>query len=110
MAKKGNEKLVSILSYFLIGIIWFFVDEDMRKNKAARFHVKQALNLMIISVALGVIFNILMAVTLGLFYFIYVVVQIGLFVLWLIGLVNAINMKKKEIPIVGEFADKYLTF
>lgn len=110
MAKKGTEKLVSILSYFLIGIIWYFVDEDVRKNKVVKFHVKQALNLLIISVALGIIFSFFTVITFGLFYFVYLVVRVILFVLWIIGLINAINMNKKEIPIIGEFADRYLTF
>lgn len=111
MAKKqDNSKIVSILSYFLIGIIWYFVDEDVRKNKDVKFHVKQALNIGIISLVLGIILRGLVFVTFGLFFFVYVLVEIGIFVLWVIGLVNAINMEKRKIPVIGEFADKYLKF
>jgi uncharacterized membrane protein len=33
--------------------------------------------------------------------------SIGLFILWLIGLINAINGKEKEIPIIGQFAKNF---
>lgn len=108
--KQDNSKAVAILSYFLVGIIWYFVDEDVRKNKEVKFHVKQALNIGIISIVLSVVLGWFTLFTFGFFYFIFVLVRIGVFVLWLIGLINAINMNKKEIPVVGEFAEKYLTF
>ena len=52
MAKDDNSKLVAILSYFLVGVIWYLVDEKVKKSPLAKFHVKQALNLMIISIVL----------------------------------------------------------
>ncbi len=110
MVRKENEKAVSILSYFLVGIIWYFVDENVRKSKIAKFHVKQALNLMIVSIILGILLNIIIVVTFGLLYFVYIIAELILFVLWIIGLINAVNMKQKNIPIIGDFANKYLTF
>lgn len=110
MAKEGNEKLVAILSYFLVGIIWYFVDAKVRKDKRVKFHVKQALNLLIISVAIGIIFGWILFWSFGIFYFIYLILRIALFVLWIIGLINAINLKQKDIPIIGQLAGKYLTF
>ena len=57
MAKKNN--LCAILAYLLVGIIWYFVDEKMKKDKFVKFHVKQAITLMIAwviwSVAIGVL-------------------------------------------------------
>jgi len=36
-------KACAILAYFFVGIIWFFVDEKLKKNEFAKFHAKQAM-------------------------------------------------------------------
>ena len=38
------------------------------------------------------------------------IVGFVIFVLWIIGLIYAINETKKPIPIIGQFAEKYLKF
>ena len=38
-----NEKLVAILAYFLVGIIWYFADENMKNSSLAKFHTKKIL-------------------------------------------------------------------
>jgi uncharacterized membrane protein len=58
----------------------------------------------------SVAFSWMAFISFGLFYSLFWIIRLGVFVLWIIGLVNAINMKKKEIPLVGSFAEKYLTF
>ena len=52
MSKKEIEegKAAAVLSYLLIGIIWYFVDEKMKKNSYVKFHVQQAIVLIIASV------------------------------------------------------------
>ena len=140
MAQKNNkeddEKLVIILSYFLIGIIWYFIDEKLQKSKLVKFHVKQALNLFIIGFAINIIleflnlvfgflsffsflnfifnsfFDILFFLSFldFIFKFIFKIICLFLFVLWVIGLINGINLEKKEIPLIGSFANKYLKF
>jgi len=115
--KMENEKLISILAYFLVGIIWYFVDEKMHKSELAKFHVKQSLNLTIISLAYGAIVSILTPVLI----FIPIIGWLALFilttvgpilflVLFIMGVINAVNENKKEIPLVGSFAPKYLKF
>lgn len=98
MAKnQDNVKAVSILSYFFVGIIWYFVDENVRRNPNAKFHVKQALNIGIIGVVVSIIFSFFgwfAFYSFGLLYWIFLIVRLGIFVLWLVGLLNAINMKK----------------
>lgn len=117
MAKKENDKLIIILSYFLIGIIWYFVD-DKQQNKNTKFHVKQALNLFILSFGVSILFAILTGVlsliTLGIFSIIAgpinTILQLIFLILWILGIINAVNGKNKEIPVIGPFAKKYLTF
>lgn len=105
-----NEKPVAILSYFLVGIIWFFVDEKVKKSDFAKFHVKQALNLAIISFVFSFIAGFLTLITLGLFALIAVPINIAILVLWIMGIVYSAQGEKKMIPLVGKFAEKYLTF
>ncbi|OYT42821.1 MAG: import component protein [Candidatus Aenigmarchaeota archaeon ex4484_56] len=100
-----NEHIASILSYFLVGIIWYFVDEKMKKSKMLKFHSKQALNLFIISIVLSIVFQILFFL-----FWLGWVVNLVILVLWILGLINAINKKEAPIPIVGGWAEKYLTY
>ncbi|MDA3855309.1 MAG: hypothetical protein PF569_03560 [Candidatus Woesearchaeota archaeon] len=88
----------------------------MKKSSYVKFHTKQALNLLIISLVFNIAFAILGSilaftiVLIPIIIFIEVIVSITIFVLWIIGLVNSINGKNDEIPIVGSYADKYLKF
>ncbi len=103
--KEKNNKLCAILAYFAVGIIWYFVDEKMRKNDFAKFHVKQALGLVIAEIVLAAALTIsvvgIMAMPL---------LQLASLVLAIIGILNAVNGEKKELPIIGLYSNKYLKF
>lgn len=110
-------KIVAILSYLLVGIIWFFIDEEMKKNSFVKFHVKQGLALVII----GFSFSILISILFGMVGFMMVnlsfmvlgglsqIINLGLLVLSVMGIVSAINGTKKELPWI-EVITKKLTF
>lgn len=103
--KKDNEALISVLAYFLVGIIWYLAD-DKAKNDVTKHHVKQALNLFILSFALNAILT--MIIFIG--WLLIPIFNVAFLILWIIGLINAINGNKKNIPLIGKFAKKYLTF
>jgi uncharacterized membrane protein len=108
MAENNNNKLVAILSYiFFIGIIWYFVDKKVQ-NDFTKFHVKQALNYTIISFVVSFASTFFYFIP-G-FYYLISIVDLVLFVLWIIGIVYAAKEEKKEIPIIGSLAEKYLNF
>lgn len=103
--KIENENLAAALCYFLVGVIWYFADEKMKKSNLVKFHVKQALNLLIISAVINTVLGIsiiglVLMPLFGLFFFI-----VGI-----IGFIGAINSEKKAVPIIGGFAEKYLKF
>ncbi len=102
-------KACAILSYFLVGIIWYFADENMRKNSYAKFHAKQGLVFFVAWVALWIIEMILIFIPIigWLLLFVLWIVWIALFVLWIIGLISAINGKEKEVPVIGQFAKNF---
>ena len=98
-----NQKICAILQYFFpIGLIWWLVDEQMKKNSFVKFHLKQSLVLVVLSVALNIIFTIMPFLML-----IGWIVHIAIFVLWILGLINAVNGKEKEVPIVGKFTSYF---
>jgi len=96
MAKEKieNEKLVAILSYFLVGIIWYFVDEKMKKSEFVKFHVKQSLILVIISFVSWIP---IIGWILGL------IALIGA----IMGIISAANGTKKDMPLIGKYAKKF---
>ena len=112
----GNGLACAVLSYLLIGIIWFFADEKMKKNNFAKFHVKQALVLLVaaivFSVAYGIVFTILAAILIFIPVAGLVLIYILGLIFWLpavwavIGIVYSATGKQKKLPVIGNFADK----
>jgi len=114
MAKNDNSQLCAILSYLLIGIIWYLVDDKMKKSDFAKFHVKQSIILIIFAIIWSIILTILAGFTsflMPIFYIslIYRLLNLVPLVFVIIGIINALNNKKQELPIIGEYAKK-LTF
>jgi len=105
MSDKEKGKVCAILAWFFpIGLIWFFADEHMKKNKFVAFHVKQSLVLAIASLIINVVGSIVPV--LGWF----IIIPIGnliVFVFFIIGLIKAINGEEKELPIIGKFGAKF---
>lgn len=111
MAKKDdNSKICSALAYWLVGIIWYAVDDKIRKDELVKFHVKQGLVLLIVYVVLYIAGGMLTLITLGFFAPILLLLQLALLVLTIIGTVNGAGGKKKEVPIVGRYAKKFFRF
>lgn len=105
MTDVEQGKICAILAWFFpIGLIWFFVDENMKKNKFAEFHVKQSLVLAIAAIIINVAGTIIPV--LGWF----IILPIGnllVFVFFIIGLIKAIQGEEKELPIIGKFGEKF---
>ena len=102
MGDVEEGKVCAILAYLLVGIIWYFADEKMRKNEFAKFHAKQGLVLIIASVLVNVALQILP-------YLGWAVIpafQIVILVLVVLGIINAANGATKELPVIGQLANK----
>ncbi|MCF7798558.1 hypothetical protein K9M74_01505 [Candidatus Woesearchaeota archaeon] len=97
-----NKQICAVLAYFFVGIIWYFADEEMKKNSYVTFHIKQALVLLIVDVTIWIANAIL-----GFLMPLWMIAWIGLFVLWIIGLVQVINKEEKEVPLIGQFAKNF---
>ena len=105
MAKDSNSQLCAILSYLLIGIIWYFADEKMKKDSYAKYHVKQAVVLLIFSIIWGVALSIF-SMALILLLPLWMLLNYVPLILVIIGILNAVNSKEKELPVIGGDAGK----
>lgn len=114
----NDGKACAVLSYLLIGIIWYFVDEKMKKNAFVKYHVKQGLVLLVASIIYSIVLQIIFGILfvpfmfggagalLGLFMVLRLLYYIPL-VLSILGIINAVNGAEKELPIVGKYASKF---
>lgn len=115
-AQQDQGKTIAILSYItLIGWIIAIVMHSSNKTQLGAYHIRQSLGYMIFGIILMIVFSILTVFILMaapivgiIFTFFSWILYIGLLILWIIGLVNAINGQMKPIPIIGNLADKLL--
>ena len=106
----AEDRTVAILTYVtLIGFIIAIVLHGNKKTALGTYHLRQGLGLfltalvswvpcMIISMIPGL--NLIM-VLLG------PAIMIGLFVLWLMGLLAAVNGQQKPMPLMGPLYQKW---
>ena len=95
-----KNKGMAIVAWFI-----FFVPllTDGKDSKFVKFHVNQSLLFVLASAVVGVAGMILTIVTLGLFGLFMPLLWIGMLVLWIIGLMSAINGEMKRLPLIGKF-------
>ncbi len=107
MVKKNSKNITdknwcAALSYLFVGILWFALDDNMRKDSFVRFHAKQGLVLLIAVIALNMLSSLLPFLAL-----VWWLLGLGLFVLGLLGFIFALDHKKKSIPILGSLAKNF---
>ncbi|WP_212004720.1 DUF4870 domain-containing protein [Chitinophaga sp. HK235] len=104
-----NNKTISILSYVtIIGwVIAYAKSKDLSpKSDLVAYHLKQGLGIFILSVLINIILTVIVAMIPSLYFLTYI--GLALFILWIFGIINAVNEQKKPIPVVGKiFEDKF---
>ena len=106
-----NGKTAAIISYLtIIGwLIAYFAMHKDNKTELGSYQLRQTLLLNIAAIVLGwglgFVLGILIVST-GIFALIYIsyVLQLAIFVIWIVGLIGAINGEKKPMPLIGEKA------
>ena len=104
-----NGKTVALLSYItIIGWIVALVLNSSQKTSLGAYHLRQTIFLFIIAICLYIlqIFLLFIPFIGWLISFLLIFAGIGLFVLWIIGLIAAINGEEKPIPIIGKKAQQ----
>lgn len=106
-----DEKTIAIISYItIIGWIIAYVQLGKNKSSLAIFHIRQSLFLMLCAFGICII-QMLFAFAPYLGWIIsmfFSLVMLGFLVLWVIGLLNAINGEQKPLPIFGNKAQDLL--
>ena len=99
-----DGKTISIISYFTwIGWIIAFVMYNSNKSQLAAYHLRQSLALMILGILVYIV-QIMLIFIPFLGWAIAVLLWIGLVVLWVFGLIAAINGEQKPAPVIGPLA------
>lgn len=87
-----KNKVNAVLSYLGILIIVPLVSDDAKKSPYAKFHLNQGLVLLLAGVVSGFVVWIPV---------IGWIIGLGLLVIWLIGLIGALNGEMKRVPLLG---------
>ena len=104
--QKGNQTLMGVLSYLgILIIIPFFMAKG---NPFVKFHIKQGLVLVVIELIVWVLRSMFWPYS----YFMFSPMQIinlAVLVFVIIGIVNVVQGKEKELPLIGHFS-RYFSF
>jgi uncharacterized membrane protein len=96
------EKNIAIISYVtLIGWLVALVMHGTNKTSLGAYHLRQALGVMVFGVATMFIRATLIFIPLG--WLVGSLFGIFVFVLWVLGLISAINGEEKPLPIFGNY-------
>lgn len=93
----GNNTLMSILAYLgpLLIISW----ATSKDNETVKFHIRQGLVLIAIEVILWLLSRMFWS-----FHMITSILELGVFILAIIGIINVVNKKQVELPLVGHLS------
>jgi len=98
-----SPQAISIIAYItIIGWLIAFVLNNNNRSQLASFHIRQFLGIFLTGVALGIV-NIIPI--LG--WIISIVGSVILVVLWVMGILSAVNMEQKPVPILGEYYQQW---
>jgi len=95
----SQNSLIAAASY--VGPLVVIPFLTNKEDPFTKFHIKQGLVLFVAYLLLWVLS--------GFMYFLWPIIQLvnlGLFILSIIGIVNALQHKEKELPLVGQFGSK----
>jgi len=93
----SEGKTMAIISYItIIGTLIAFIMNQSKGNYFASFHIRQALGIFLT----GLIVNFLQRYTD--YNWLDLMLSLGMFVLWIIGLIGAIQGEEKRVPLLGD--------
>jgi uncharacterized membrane protein len=109
-ASSTEDRTVAILAYItIIGFIIAIVMHSSKKTALGTYHLRQTLGLFISAVVVW--FGCMIIAFIPVLNLIMVLlgpaVAIALFVLWIMGLIAAVNGQQKPMPVVGEHYQKW---
>lgn len=102
MLSNSNNKVMAALSYLgPLVFVPFFTSKD---DSMVKFHIKQGLVVFCIEVGVWLLGSVLRMYSL---WMILSIVNLATLVLSIIGIINVVQGKEKELPIVGGFSKNF---
>jgi uncharacterized membrane protein len=100
--KPTEDKTIPIISYMtIIGWVIALVMFNDKKTKLGAFHIRQALGVNALSIAIWpVVMALVFIPILG--WIINLLLYLGVLLFWILGLIGAINGEMKPLPVLGE--------
>ncbi|WP_378188234.1 hypothetical protein ACE939_07210 [Aquimarina sp. W85] len=102
----NNGRTPAMIAYFtLIGtIVAFYMNQDEKKTSLASFHIRQALGVHISFYILGALVSLFDSWPISSAFYVFILV------LWVFGLITALQQEEKPTPILGPFFQQWFTF
>ncbi|MBY0477945.1 MAG: hypothetical protein K2Q24_09895 [Chitinophagaceae bacterium] len=107
-----DAKTTAWVSYlWWIGWIISLVTSNNTNSKPSLvvFHLRQSLGLLAISTALWIL-NMMLIFGFSGWYWIYTCLSVVLFILWIIGLIAAVQGEEKPVPVLGPLFQQWFQF
>ena len=107
-----DQKTISWVSYItIIGWIIAIVSYNSSPDKSslAKFHLRQSLGLMLTVMVVYAV-RAFAFYAIGFLALALSILSFGLFVLWLLGLIAAVQGEEKPVPLLGAFYQKAISF
>ena len=116
-----EDKTVAVVAYLtLVGFIAAIIIHNGKKTALGAYHLRQAMGIVLSYVALGVLYFVSMAIAAilvfvpilavivgGAMYTVCGLVGLFITVLWVVGLIYAINGQEKPVPVLGALFQKW---
>jgi len=98
----NDGKTLAVISYItFIGTIIAFVLNQNKKNSFTAFHIRQAIGLVLLSFAIGLLERYIS------FSGLHWLLNMGVFVLFILGLISAAQGEEKPVPLIGEYFQEW---
>ncbi len=92
-----DGKTIAIISYLtFIGTVIAFIMNQNKQNSFASFHIRQAIGLILLGIIINFLHRFLD------FGWLSNILAFGVFILWIIGLIGAVQGEEKRIPLLGD--------
>ena len=109
-AASTEDRTVAILTYItIVGFIIAIVMHNGKKTALGAFHLRQGLGFFLTGLVIWipcVIISVIPFVNLVMI-LVWPLLGISLLVLWIMGLIAAVNGEQKPMPVVGEYYQKW---
>lgn len=105
---KKKTKIAAVLSWFFpLGLIWYFLDDSLKKDKFVSYHVKQSATLFLFLISVVVLATLIALLLTVLRQIVIIIGLLFVLLLFFIGLYTAFSGKKKPLPIIGFIGEKF---